>query len=115
MEGLESVHTPGVSRRRSTAFLTLPFMLLFSSLFAAACASIEPAESLRGEVVDSRSATGYGGELRYFLTVECREAKGALSRLTFEVKRDDWMRYHSTGEEVCLTPQVDNIQLSRCR
>ena len=117
MEGLVSVHTPGVSRRRSATLLSLPFVLLFSSLFAAACASTstEPAESLRGEVVDSRSATGYGGELRYFLTVECREAKGALSRLTFEVKRDDWMRYHSTGEEVCLTPQLGDFQLSRCR
>jgi hypothetical protein len=79
------------------------------------CASTEPAESLRGEVVDSRSSTGFGGELHYFLTVECREAKGALSRLTFEVQRDDWMRFHSTGEEVCLVPQFGDVRLSRCQ
>lgn len=115
MDGLVSVHTPGVSRRRSAALLLLPILLLFSSLFAAACASTEPDESLRGEVVDSRSAWGNSGELHYFVTVECREAKGALSRFTFEVKRDDWMRFHSTGEEVCLIPQLGDFQLSRCR
>jgi hypothetical protein len=115
MEGPVSVHTPGVSRRRSTAFFLLPLLLLFSSLFAAACATANLAESLRGEVVDSRSATGYGGQLHYFLTVECREAKGALSRVTLEVKQEDWMRFHSTGEEVCLVPQFGDLRLSRCR
>jgi hypothetical protein len=93
----------------------LSSLLLFSSLFAAGCASTEPEESMRGEVVDSRSAWDYGGGLHYFLTVECREAKGALSRLTFEVKQDDWMRFRSTGEEVCLVPQFGALQLSRCR
>lgn len=115
MEGLVSVHTPGVSRRRSAAFLQLPFSLLFSSLLASGCGSTAPEESLRGEVVDSRSATGYGGELHYWLTVECREAKGALSRFTLEVNLNDWLRFHSMGEEVCLVPQFGDLHLSHCR
>jgi hypothetical protein len=115
MDGLVSVDTPGVSRRRSAAFFLLPLLLLFSSLFAAGCASTDPDESLRGEVVDSRSATGYGGQLHYFLTVECREARGALSRVTLEVGPEDWLRFHSMGEEVCLVPQLGDLRLSRCR
>jgi hypothetical protein len=114
MEGLVSVHTP-VSRRRSAALFLLLLLMFFSSLCVAACASTEPEESLRGEVVDSRSATGYSGELRYFVTVECREAKGALSRVTLEVKQDDWLRFHSMGEEVCLVPQFGDLHLSHCR
>jgi hypothetical protein len=115
MEGLVSVHTPGVSRRRSAALLLLPFVLVFSSLLATSCASTDLQESMRGEVVDSRSATGYGGQLHYFLTVECRETKGALSRVTLEVGQEEWLRFHSTGAEVCLIPQFGDLRLSRCR
>src|SRR5262249_38678676 len=72
-------------------------IVLGASLLAVGCASTDSGESLRGEVVDSRTSLGYTGETRYFVTVETHEATGAFSWLTLEVNQDDWMRFHSSG------------------
>lgn len=93
----------------------LRILVLASALVGSACATTEIAESLRGEVVDSRSGLGYAGQPRYFLTIECRENPGVLSRMTFEVNQEEWMRFHSTGEEVCLIPHMGTFRLSHCR
>ena len=68
---------------------------------------------MRGEVVDSRTALGWG-EPHYYVTVECHEREGAFSRLTFEVNQDDWMRFRSAGREVCVLPTFGSYRLARC-
>jgi hypothetical protein len=90
-------------------------VIVLSTLsFATGCASKGSEKTFRGEVVDSRSALGYTGDPHYFVTVECREGNGALSRLTFEVNREDWMRFHPGGEEICLIPSFGSLRLARC-
>ncbi|HKF43815.1 MAG TPA: hypothetical protein VKG01_11990 [Thermoanaerobaculia bacterium] len=40
---------------------------------------------------------------------------GAFSRLTFEVNQDDWMRFHTGAQEVCVSPSFGGlIRLTRC-
>jgi hypothetical protein len=115
MEGRRSSLAPGLTRRVRTAFVPAGFsIVLGASLLGVGCASTDSGSSLRGEVVDSRTSMGYASEPRYFVTVECHEATGAFSRLTLEVSRDDWMRFHSGGAEVCVLPHFGGFRLARC-
>ena len=116
MEGRRSSPAPGLRRRVRSAFDCTAFSIaLGASLLGVRCASTDSGETLRGEVVDSQTSTGYTGEARYFVTVECHEATGAFSRLTFEVNQDDWMRFHSSGAEVCVLPHFGGFRLARCQ
>ena len=115
MEGHRRFPAPGLFRRIPTAFMPAAFsIVLGASLLGVGCASTDSGESLRGEVVDFRTSLGYAGEPRYFVTVECPETTGVFSRLTLEVNQGDWMRFHSSGAEVCVLPHFDGFRLARC-
>ena len=115
MEGSLVSPAPLPTRLVRSALFSAAFSLVLAvSLLAGGCASAETGESLRGEVVDSRTLLG-PGDVRYLVTVECREATGTFSRLTFEVNQDEWMRFHSSGQEVCVLPQfAGGYRLIRC-
>ena len=115
MEGRRCFPAPGLTRRVRAAFALAGFsIVLGASLLGVGCASTDSGESLRGEVVDSRTSMGYTGEPRYFVTVECHEATGAFSRLTLEVSQDEWMPFHSGGAEVCVLPHFGGFRIARC-
>lgn len=77
-------------------------ILLAAVVLACTLASAPP--TLRGVVVEAKSARTYQGDMLYFLTIEYRDASGALVHERCQVGMREWLLFGVEGREVCINP-----------